>query len=145
MWGVIIQAAEPVLKAAGERVWNAMQKSFQGHKAAYGSVVLWESGVAQQQGAEKHKSAAPLFPQYGGHASGMAQILVWTALELEGVGANLQHMQSMAPVEAAMAMKKFCQVPEDYSLKAHINYGDNAQPHPDVPVKLEFEDVFNKI
>ncbi|TVY76330.1 putative nitroreductase HBN1 [Fusarium oxysporum f. sp. cubense] len=126
MWDAIIEAAEPILKAAGERICTAMQKSLQGHHAAYGSVVFWESGEAQKGGAEKNKSAAPQFLQYGEHASGMAQLLVWTALELEGLGVNLQHMQSMAPVEAAM--KKFCQVPVDYSLKTHLNYGDKEVP-----------------
>lgn len=98
---------------------------------------------AQKKGAESHKSAAQMFPQYGDHASGMAQMLLWTALELEGLGANLQHMQSIPQVEAAL--KDFCGVPEDYSLKAHINYGDKAQPHPEIPLKMSFSETFNQL
>lgn len=74
---------------------------------------------------------------------GMHQILVWTALELEGLGANLQHFQSMPPAEAAI--KKFCGVPDDYSLKAHLNFGDEAQPHPEVPKKLPFSETLKII
>lgn len=73
----------------------------------------------------------------------MAQFLVWTALELEGLGANLQHMQGIPPVEAAL--KQFCNVPEDYSLKAHLNYGDKAQPHPEAPSKLAFTETFHRL
>lgn len=71
----------------------------------------------------------------------MAQLLVWTALELEGLGANLQHLQSMASVETAM--KLFCGVPDDYSLKAQLNFGDKSYPHPDVPPKITFAEAFN--
>lgn len=97
----------------------------------------------QQNGAEKYKSSASMMPQYGDHSTDMAQLLIWTALELAGLGPNLQHLQSLPPVEAAM--KKFCGVPEDYSLQAHISYGDEAKPHPDVPAKITFTEAFNKV
>lgn len=63
-----------------------------------------------------------MFDQFSEHASGMAQILVWTALELEGFGANLQHMAAIPPVEPAI--RKFVGVPDDYSLKANLNFGE---------------------
>jgi predicted oxidoreductase (fatty acid repression mutant protein) len=80
-----------------------------------------------------------MFPQFADHSSGMAQILVWTALELEGFGANLQHMGAIPPVEAAL--KKFLEVPDDYSLKANLNFGELAQPHPEVPEKLPLSET----
>lgn len=92
---------------------------------------------------EKHQSAAHMFGQFAEHTTGMAQILVWTALELEGLGANLQHLQAIPPVEAEI--KKFLQVPDDYSLKAHLNYGDEAQPHPDVPEKLPVSETLKVV
>ncbi|KAJ0275991.1 hypothetical protein Brms1b_007735 [Colletotrichum noveboracense] len=142
-WEIIIQAAEPSIKGTNEAAWKSMQGFLQNHKAAYGSVVVWESLNAQNKGAESHKSAAQMFPQYGDHASGMAQMLLWTALELEGLGANLKHMQSIPQVE--VALKEFCGVPEDYSLKAHINYGDKAQPHPEIPLKMPFSEAFDQL
>ncbi|KAL7941127.1 Nitroreductase-like protein [Trichoderma barbatum] len=135
LWDAIITEAEPILKGAGEEVWKTMSGVFQAHKGAYGSVVFWESGESIKEASAKHASGAHMFPQFSDHATGMAQILVWTALELEGLGANLQHLQAIPPVEAAI--KKYLEVPADYSLKAHLNYGDLAQPHPDaVPEKL---------
>lgn len=87
-----------------------------------------------KESGETHKAAAHMFDQFSEHASGMAQILVWTALELEGFGANLQHMAAIPPVEPAI--RKFVGVPDDYSLKANLNFGEPAQPHPEVPGKL---------
>lgn len=134
LWDVVIEHAEPVLKAAGPGVWEAMGPRFQGFKNGYGSVLFWDSGAAIKEAQGIHQAAAHMFNQFADHASGMAQILVWTALELEGFGANLQHMGAIPPVEAAI--KKFLQVPDDYSLKANMNFGEEAQPHPEVPEKL---------
>lgn len=102
-------------------------------------VLFWESGETISDAENTHKSAAHMFKQWGDHAAGIAQILVWTALELEGVGANLQHMASIPPAEAAI--KKFCGVPDHYSLKANMNYGDEAAPHPELPPKLPFSET----
>ncbi|UPL00985.1 hypothetical protein LCI18_011919 [Fusarium solani-melongenae] len=134
LWDVVIEHAEPILKGAGPGVWDAMGPRFQAFKNAYGSVLFWDSGETIKSSQETHQSAAHMFPQFADHASGMAQILVWTALELEGFGANLQHMGAIPPVEAAL--KKFLEVPDDYSLKANLNFGELAQPHPEVPEKL---------
>ena len=96
-----------------------------------------------KESAEKHQSAAALLPMYGDHCSGMAQVLVWTALEMEGLGANLQHVGCFPAVEPKV--KEFCEVPEDYKLKAHINYGDKAQEHPEKPEKLPFSETVKVI
>lgn len=84
-----------------------------------------------------------MFPEFSDHANGMHQILVWTALELEGLGANLQHLNAIPPVEAAI--KKFCGVPDNYKLKAHMNYGDEAAEHPAKPEKLPFSETLKVI
>lgn len=102
-------------------------------------VVFWERGLTIKESGETHKSAAHMFAEFGDHATGMHQILAWTALELEGLGANLQHMNAIPNVEPAL--KTFLGLPEDYKLKAHLNYGDEAQDHPAVPTKLPFSDT----
>ncbi|KAI8673013.1 hypothetical protein LRP88_02463 [Fusarium phalaenopsidis] len=143
LWDVVIETAEPILKGAGPGVWDAMGPRFQAFKNAYGSVLFWDSAETIKSSQETHQAAAHMFPQFADHASGMAQILVWTALELEGFGANLQHMGAIPPVEAAL--KKFLEVPEDYSLKANLNFGELAQPHPEVPEKLPLSETLKII
>ena len=82
-----------------------------------------------------------MFAMYGDHSSGMAQIMVWTALELEGLGANLQHIGALPGIEDKV--KAFCRVPEDYALKAHLNFGDKVQDHPRRPEKLPFREIID--
>ena len=59
----------------------------------------------------------------------MHQIHLWTSLELEGLGANLQHHQAIPGVEEML--RKENDLPEYYSLKAQLVFGGKAQPHPE--------------
>lgn len=143
LWDAIIAAAEPILKGAGAGAWEKMSGVFQMHKGAYGSVAFFDSADAIAEAGKTHASAAHMFEEFSLHSSGMAQILVWSALELEGLGANLQHLNAIPPVE--VAIKKFLAVPDDWKLRAHLNYGDEAQPHPEVPNKLPINDVLKTL
>ena len=84
---------------------------------------------------EEKPHAAHILPQFSEHSSGIAQILVWTALELEGLGANLQHMQAFPGAEDAI--RKIAGVPEGYSLKANMNFGDKNGAHPAIKDKRD--------
>ncbi|QKX61815.1 uncharacterized protein TRUGW13939_08971 [Talaromyces rugulosus] len=142
-WDTIIKTAEPILKDVGEGIWHTMGALMESQKAAYGSVVFWERGDTIREASETHKSAAHMIPQLGDHANGMAQILAWTALELEGLGASLQHMQAIPVVETAL--REFCGMPDDCSLKAHLTFGDIAGDHPIMPDKLPFSETLKII
>ncbi|KAL4802416.1 Nitroreductase-like protein [Aspergillus unguis] len=137
LWSIILNEAEPILKSINPGLWQKLGPMFEGHKAAYGSVLFWESGQTTKEAAETHKATGHMFGEWGEHTQGIHQILVWTALELEGVGANLQHMNAIPPVEAAI--KKFAGVPEDYKLKANLNYGDEQAARPEAPEKLPID------
>ncbi|KAL4893534.1 Nitroreductase-like protein [Aspergillus ambiguus] len=139
LWSIILKVAEPVLNSINPDLWQKLGPIFQSHKAAYGSVLFWERGQTTKEAAETHKATGHMFSEWGDHAQGIHQILVWTALDLEGVGANLQHMNAIPPIEAAI--KKFAGVPEDYKLKAHLNYGDEQTARPETPKKLPIEET----
>ncbi|KAL4765258.1 nitroreductase family protein [Aspergillus foveolatus] len=134
LWSIILREAEPILKSINPGLWQKLGPLYEVHKAAYGSVLFWERGETTKEAAETHKATGHMFGEWGEHTQGIHQILVWTALELEGVGANLQHMNAIPPIEAAI--KKFAGVPEDYKLKAHLNYGDEQAHRPESPPKL---------
>lgn len=81
--------------------------------------------------------AAQFFPQFSEHSDAMAQVQIWTALELEGFGANLQHMGGFPAVQEAI--QKEWNIPAEWSLKANMNFGGMAQDHPARPDKLPLE------
>ncbi|KAK6827296.1 hypothetical protein PG987_010637 [Apiospora arundinis] len=121
----IIAAAEPFLtQAAGEEVWKKMNGLFQGLRGGLWleKVLFWERTTTIAESGQTHPSAAHMFGQWSDHAHGMAHLLTWSALELEGFGASLQHLNAIPPVEAVI--KKFAGVPDDYSLKANLVFGE---------------------
>jgi uncharacterized protein len=80
-----------------------------------------------------------MFPQFSEHSDAMAQIQIWTALELEGFGANLQHMAAFPTAEEAI--RKEWNIPAEWSLKANMNFGGLAQDLPAKPEKLPIDET----
>lgn len=138
-WKIISDAALPLLQGAGEETVKAMTQRFEMFSAAYGSITFWDDEETIKASQDTHKSAAGMFPQWADHASGMLQNYVWTAVELEGLGANLQHMNMFPPAEEAL--KKEFSIPSSWHLKANLNIGGETTPHPEVPEKKPFSET----
>jgi len=139
LWQIIRDESLPLLAGAGEQVVNMMKGRFDMFEAAYGSITFWDRTTTSTEAGQTHAAAAHMFPQWSEHANGMLQILVWTAVELEGLGANLQHMNMFPPAEAAI--KKAFSLPDDWSLKANLNIGGMSTPQPERPAKLPFTET----
>jgi len=140
LWKMIDEIATPIVtQHAGEDTAKFMQSRFTSFGAAYGSVLFWEDGATRAKAEETHKASAHMFGQWGEHSNAMAQVQIWTALELEGLGANLQHLNAIPPVEEAI--RKEWNIPADWSLKAHLNFGGLAQEHPARPDKISVDET----
>ncbi|KAF4582965.1 nitroreductase family protein [Ophiocordyceps camponoti-floridani] len=71
--------------------WPASEQRLAGFAAAAGTVLFFvdEAAVAKMQ--EKLPTYADRFPGWAEQSAGMQQWALWTALEADGLGANLQH------------------------------------------------------
>ncbi|KAF2665276.1 Nitroreductase [Microthyrium microscopicum] len=128
LWDMISEIATPIItQHAGEEMGKAMEGRFQ-------IVLFWEDNTVVKKSGETHQASAHMFPQWSEHADAMAQIQIWTALELEGLGANLQHMSAIPPVEEAI--RKEWNISADWSLKANMNFGAPTGDHPARPDKI---------
>jgi predicted oxidoreductase (fatty acid repression mutant protein) len=70
---------------------------------------------------------------YAEHSNAMHQITLWTALELEGLGASLQHSHNVPGVEDGI--KSTFKIPESWALKAQIVFGGLPDDMPAAPEK----------
>lgn len=73
---------------------------------------------------------AAQFPAWAAHSEGMLQLALWTALELEGLGANLQHYNPLIDAGVAEAWQE---VPASWRLRAQLVFGggrDAGLPRP---------------
>ncbi len=88
-------------------------------RSGYGTVLFFED----MNIVEGLQSQFPLykdnFPLWSHHSSGMLQLVVWTALEMEGFGASLQHY---APLIDAQVQATW-NVPGNWKLIAQMPFG----------------------
>lgn len=87
-WDITTQALR---KAVGDRDFSGTQQKMDSFKAGYGSVLFFEDESVVKSLQEQFATYADNFPIWSQQTSGMHQLVVWTALEAEGLGATLQH------------------------------------------------------
>ncbi|PNS13904.1 hypothetical protein CAC42_1395 [Sphaceloma murrayae] len=82
-------------------------------------ILFFESATAVKKVADQYQAYADKFPQWSEHTSAMHQFVLWTALEAEGLGANLQHYNPIVDDR----VKKEYGLDDDWQLKAQLVFG----------------------
>jgi predicted oxidoreductase (fatty acid repression mutant protein) len=122
LWDITTQALR---KAVGDRDFSGTQQKMDSFKAGYGSVLFFEDESVVKSLQEQFATYADNFPIWSQQTSGMHQLVVWTALEAEGLGATLQHYNPLIDDE----VKKEWNVPSNWKLIAQMPFGNpTAQP-----------------
>ncbi|WHX63976.1 nitroreductase family protein [Peribacillus frigoritolerans] len=122
LWDITTQALK---KAVGEGDFSGTQQKMDSFKAGYGSILFFEDESVVKSLQEQFATYADNFPIWSQQTSGMHQIVVWTALEAEGLGATLQHYNPLIDDE----VKKEWNVPSNWKLIAQMPFGNpTAQP-----------------
>lgn len=73
---------------------------------------------------DKYSIYAERFPGWATQSDGMAQLVAWTALEAEGLGANLQHYNPLIDNKVTAEWD----VPKSWELTAQLVFGTPAAP-----------------
>ncbi|WP_349729424.1 nitroreductase family protein [Peribacillus frigoritolerans] len=122
LWDITTQALR---KAVGERDFSGTQQKMDSFKAGYGSILFFEDESVVKSLQEQFATYADNFPIWSQQTSGMHQLVVWTALEAEGLGATLQHYNPLIDDD----VKKEWDVPSNWKLIAQMPFGNpTAQP-----------------
>ncbi|MDM5223284.1 nitroreductase family protein [Peribacillus sp. NJ11] len=122
LWDITTQALR---KAVGEGDFSGTQQKMDSFKAGYGTILFFEDESVVKSLQEQFATYADNFPIWSQQTSGMHQLVVWTALEAEGLGATLQHYNPLIDDE----VKKAWDVPSNWKLIAQMPYGNpTAQP-----------------
>jgi predicted oxidoreductase (fatty acid repression mutant protein) len=127
-------------KVTDEDGFNQAKGRVDGFKAAYGTVLFYEDESTIEGMQKGYAAYAPMFPIWSHHSSGMAQIHAWTALELAGYGASLQHYSNL--VESVLA-EKFS-IPSSWKLQAQLVFGSVKAPAGD-KTYMSDADRFNSL
>lgn len=119
LWELV---ADSIRDDMGEQGLENFKSRLAGYRSAYGTILFWEDDGAVE--LFKVKNPSYPFDQWCEHTSGMLQANVWTALELEGLGANLQHYGVMSGFEDKV--RKEWNIPAAWRMKAQMPFGKPA-------------------
>ncbi|MCM2997643.1 putative oxidoreductase (fatty acid repression mutant protein) [Paenibacillus favisporus] len=94
-------------------------------RAGYGTILFFEDYEVIEGLQASFPSYADNFPVWSHHTSAMHQLVIWTALEAEGLGASLQHYNPLIDQKVAAEWN----IPANWKLIAQMPFGKpTAQP-----------------
>ncbi|MCY8232872.1 nitroreductase family protein [Priestia endophytica] len=96
LWDI---TTETLRKIVPEDAFSETENKMNGFKSGYGTVLFFENMDVVQSLQEQFPSYAENFPLWSLQSSGMLQHVIWTALEVEGYGASLQHYNPLIDEE----------------------------------------------
>lgn len=88
-------------------------------RCGYGTLLYFEDQAVVQGLQQSFPTYTDNFPVWSQHASAMLQFAIWTALELDGWGASLQHYNPVIDATVAAAWN----IPADWKLIAQMPFG----------------------
>ena len=88
-------------------------------RGGYGTVLFFDDTAVTEAMQKNFPFFKDQFPVWAQQANGMLQYIVWSSLEIEGLGASLQHY---APLVDDMVRKNW-NVPETWKLIAQMPFG----------------------
>ncbi len=90
---------ETLRKIVPENNFASTEEKMNAFKSGYGTVLYFEDSEVVEQLQEKFALYKENFPIWSQQSSGMLQFAIWTALEIEGFGATLQHYNPLIDEE----------------------------------------------
>ncbi len=122
LWEITMEALREVVPA--ESFGNTKNK-INSFKDGYGTVLFFDDIDVVKALQEQFALYKDNFPVWAQQANGMNQFALWTALEIEGFGASLQHYNEL--IEESV--KKEWELPASWKLIAQMPFGKpTAQP-----------------
>lgn len=100
--------------------FSSTQEKMNGFRDGYGTVLFFEDQLIIYSFMDKYPSYQEQFPIWSMHTSGMHQLVIWMALEAEGLGVNLQHYNPLIDERVKAEWK----LPESWKLIAQMPFGE---------------------
>ncbi len=116
-WGIV---SDNLKKIVPTEAFPKTEEKINSFSAAYGTVLFFEDNGVVKGLQEQFSLYKDNFPVWSQQASGILQFVVWTSLEIEGLGASLQHYNPLIDDN----VKKQWDIPESWSLIAQMPFGE---------------------
>jgi predicted oxidoreductase (fatty acid repression mutant protein) len=132
LWDYAIHFYEKTLP---EEFAASIKEKLLGFAAGYGTVLFFEDQETVKSLQKRFPKVKDTFPSWSLQASGMLQYSVWISLEEKGLGASLQHYNSVLD----RFVKETWDIPGSWELIAQMPFG-NITKDPDAKTFLPIEE-----
>lgn len=105
-----------------ESSWSQTETRLAGFQGAAGTVLFFDDEPTVQGFQAQFPPFADKFPLWAAQSNAIQQFILWTALEVEGLGANLQHYNPLIDQQVAEEWK----IPSTWKLNAQLVFGGKA-------------------
>jgi len=120
-----------------EEAFQSTAEKMAGFRSGYGTVLFFEDNNVVAQLQQNFAAYADNFPIWSNQSNGMLQLVIWTALEQEGLGASLQHYNPLIDEK----VKQEWNLPEHWRLIAQMPFGKPTA----TPGEKEFQPIEERV
>ncbi|RAW16833.1 nitroreductase [Paenibacillus taichungensis] len=120
-----------------EEAFKSTAEKMAGFRSGYGTVLFFEDNNVIAQLQQNFAAYADNFPIWANQSNGMLQLVIWTALEQEGLGASLQHYNPLIDEK----VKQEWNIPENWRLIAQMPFGKPTS----TPGEKEFQPIEQRV
>jgi uncharacterized protein len=122
LWDITKEALRKVVPA---NQFSSTEDKIKSFGSGYGTVLFFEDNSVVEYLQKEFSLYKDNFPVWSQQSSGMHQFVVWTALEIEGFGASLQHYNELIETD----VKNEWNIPSSWKLIAQMPFGKpTAEP-----------------
>lgn len=116
LWDITKDALRKIVPA---EQFSSTEDKINLFKSGYGTVLFFEDNSVIENLQQKFALYKDNFPIWSQQASGMHQFVIWTALEIEGFGASLQHYNELIESD----IKNEWSIPDNWKLIGQMPFG----------------------
>lgn len=116
LWDITMEALRKIVPADN---FTSTEDKINSFKNGYGTVLYFEDNSVIESLQKQFALYKDNFPIWSQQTSGMHQFVIWTALEIEGFGASLQHYNELIEND----VKKEWSIPENWKLIGQMPFG----------------------
>lgn len=116
LWDIAMEALRKIVPADS---FSSTEDKINSFKNGYGTVLYFEDNAVVESLQNQFALYKDNFPVWSQQTSGMHQFVIWTALEIEGFGASLQHYNELIEND----VKKEWSIPESWKLIGQMPFG----------------------
>lgn len=99
--------------------FSATEEKINSFRSGYGTILFFEDNSVIESLQKQFPLYKDNFPIWSQQANGMNQYVIWTALEIEGLGVSLQHYNQLIEND----VKAEWGIPNNWSLIAQMPFG----------------------